>query len=134
MVCPVLMNPANGQVNVIGRTMGSQAVYDCDEGFAESGLIVRVCGPDGRWSGGDTECIDITTVVCPPTLPDPLDGKVTVNGNNFRGVAIYACDTGFSLVGTNFVRTCTVSGEWSGNPPTCQGEGEKRAAIDLRWR
>lgn len=120
VLCPFLMNPGNGRVDVMGRTTGSQAVYDCDEGFAANGLIVRVCGENGMWSGDDTECVDILSVVCPP-LPNPLDGTVTIISNNFRGAAIYSCKDGFTLMGINIVRTCTVSGEWSGTPPTCEG-------------
>jgi len=60
------MNPANGVVDVRGTTIGSQAIYDCDDGFAVSGPVVRTCDSDGQWRGEETECVDISNVVCPP--------------------------------------------------------------------
>ena len=124
MLCPNLTDPANGRVDVSGRTVGSLATYSCDEGFEENGLMVRVCGANGEWSGSDTECVDVTTVIC-PLLPDPLDGSVMIASRNFREMAIYSCNNDFTLVGPNFVRTCTVTAEWSGIPPTCERKFEK---------
>lgn len=122
ILCPVLLDPANGMVDVRGRTMGSQAVYTCDQGFAPNGLIVRTCTETGEWTGEDTECIDTSTVMC-PLLSDPMDGQVSIMSNGFNGGAIYSCINGFSLSGFA-VRICMADGEWSGTPPTCLGKRE----------
>lgn len=126
-MCPELMNPANGIVDVRGRTIGSQAIYDCDNGFAASGPVVRTCGTSGQWGGVETMCINISTVMC-PALPNPVNGAVNIVRNEFGGVAIYSCDPGFTSVGI-IVRTCTVTGEWSGVPPTCQRKQLNRVYL-----
>lgn len=119
IMCPELLNPTNGMVDVRGRTIGSQAIYMCNDGYSASGLIIRTCSGSGRWTGQDTECIDTSLVTC-PSLRNPIDGRVTIMSNQFQGGAIYSCDSGFSLVGL-VVRTCVISGQWSGTPPTCLG-------------
>ena len=57
-------------------------------------------------------------IVC-ADLPDPVNGSVVTIGN-ISDRAIYTCDNGYELFGTNNV-TCQPSGNWSGSPPTCEG-------------
>ena len=118
--CPELTDPANGVVDVRGMTVGSQAIYECVEGFAAKGPVVRMCGEDGEWEGEETECVDISTISC-PALPNPVDGMVDILSNDFRGGALYSCNDGFSAVGS-ILRVCTACGEWSEQPPTCEGK------------
>jgi hypothetical protein len=106
-------------VDVRGRSVGSEAIYMCDVGFAANGLIVRTCTASGQWTGGDTTCIDISTIMC-PQLEDPVDGMVFIMSNLFNGAAIYLCDDGFTTNGFA-VLLCMADGKWSGVPPTCVG-------------
>lgn len=55
--CPVLMNPANGEVFPTGQRVLAQAVYNCDPGFTIEGLLVRICLDNGEWGGDDPVCI-----------------------------------------------------------------------------
>ncbi len=68
------------------------------------------------------------------SLMDPMDGLVsydgaTVDGSGnyaFNVLATYRCNTGFVLVGSN-TRTCTgdgssITGDFNGLAPTCEGE------------
>lgn len=50
------MNPFNGRVVLMGRTVGSQATYDCNEGFNLEGNETRTCQSDGMWSGNEPTC------------------------------------------------------------------------------
>ena len=50
--CGRLFNPLNGTVNVTGFTVGSEAVYNCDEMFTLVGSANRTCEEDGIWSPG----------------------------------------------------------------------------------
>ena len=55
------------------------------------------------------------------TLTNPVNGQVThTAGTLFGQTATYICDSGYNLVGES-VRTCQVTGVWSGSVPTCQG-------------
>lgn len=42
-VCPELSNPEFGSVTLTGRTIGSNATYTCDSGYALEGSTTRVC-------------------------------------------------------------------------------------------
>ena len=55
--CPLLMNPGNGTVVVVGNSRGYMASYSCNPGFDLVGVSVRVCGDDGEWSDEAPMCI-----------------------------------------------------------------------------
>ena len=64
--------------------------------------------------------LTLTAVVC-GNLTDPANGQVDhTAGTTFGQTATYSCNTGYNLV-ENSTRTCQVSGNWSGNAPTCEG-------------
>ena len=52
-----------------------------------------------------------------PSLPNPLNGAVEVNGLATGSTARYTCIPGYLLVGGS-KRTCN-DGKWSGEPPVC---------------
>ena len=56
VVCPELMNPDNGQVNLLGMDFGSVASYSCDSGYNLIGSVIRMCTFEGTWSGEDPIC------------------------------------------------------------------------------
>ena len=55
--CPILMDPANGMVNVTGNLPGDTATYTCDPDYDLVGESERVCGDDGEWSEEAPMCI-----------------------------------------------------------------------------
>ena len=57
----VLSSPENGNLMVSGSTYLSEAQYDCIEGFAIVGPMVRVCQADGQWSGDEPHCEGMTS-------------------------------------------------------------------------
>jgi len=116
--CEMLMNPFNGRVVLMGRTVGSQATYDCNEGLNLEGNETRTCQPDGMWSGNEPTC---EAVDC-GSLMDPENGMVNLlNGTVFQSEATYNCSENFILNG-NSTRICQSRGQWSGSQPTCEGE------------
>lgn len=54
--CDVLMEPDGGSVVHTGRTIGSEATYNCRQGFSLQGNMTRICQPDGMWSGNEPTC------------------------------------------------------------------------------
>lgn len=54
--CRVLEAPENGQVQLSGTSVGSQAFYSCNKGFLLVGDRVRVCKAEGEWSNQAPVC------------------------------------------------------------------------------
>ena len=123
ILCPELTDPLNGKVEILDRTVGSQALYTCkSEQFCVDGLIVRSCGGDGNWEGSAPTCINVTTVSCPP-LQDPINGRLlAVTTVSNRGTAFYACNDGFVVADGSLLRSCQCGnpGVWSDRPPVCE--------------
>ena len=45
-----------------------------------------------------------------------------VDSRDFQSNATYTCNAGFDLVqGSDVIRTCQATGEWSGIVPVCEG-------------
>ena len=62
-----------------------------------------------------------TVIDCGP-LDDPEFGIVSVSNTTYTSVANYSCSIGHNLTEGNVVRTCQISGLWSGSEPNCTGE------------
>ena len=56
MECDDLPDPANGNVELSGRTPGSTATYSCVRGYRLVGDETRTCQDDGEWSGREPVC------------------------------------------------------------------------------
>eukprot|EP00731_Ephydatia_muelleri_P030223 Em0021g746a len=113
-----LTSPDNGMVNVPCVGIGCVATYTCNNRSLLIGNAARACQVNGLWSGFSPVCQVIT---CPrDATTSPLNGQVILSGNNLGDTATYSCATGFVLSGGNSIRTCAVTGVWSGVQPTCQ--------------
>ena len=55
-MCPVLRQPADGEVIIDSRIVNGTAFYVCDRGFMITGPVRRRCLPTGEWSGMETVC------------------------------------------------------------------------------
>ncbi|XP_064385048.1 sushi, von Willebrand factor type A, EGF and pentraxin domain-containing protein 1-like isoform X4 [Halichondria panicea] len=110
--CPELSHPSGGTVTIFSRAPGGIAFYRCNTGNNLIGSSTRSCQTDGTWSGNAPTC---QAPQC-PTLPPPLNGRVSASG----GTATYTCSTGYTLSGSS-TRTCQTNGAWSGTAPTCGG-------------
>ena len=62
----------------------------------------------------------ISIVVDCGSLDDPENGQVELSSTIFGATANYNCSQGYSLSNGNSTRTCEASGEWSGDPPSCE--------------
>ena len=61
-------------------------------------------------------------------LVDPYNGKVHQTGRYYGDRAIYTCDPGHQIVGTE-ERVCQDSGVWSASEPYCKKKGKR----DWSW-
>ena len=73
----------------------------------------------------------VYAVVDCSSLKDPNNGQVEFANTTFESTANYTCDLGYSLNG-NSTRTCEASGEWSGDPPSCERKWWKYLCICKR--
>jgi CUB/sushi domain-containing protein len=120
ILCPVPVDPVNGTVVWIDRSVNSFATYTCTSGFELTGCEVRICQSDGVWSKEAPIC---TAIMC-PTLLDPLNGSVMWTSLSVGSVASYRCNEGFELEESE-MRICKDDGIWGGVDPVCTSTGQK---------
>ena len=58
-MCPVPVDPLNGSVVWMDRSVNSLAIYTCSSGFELKGREVRFCQSDGVWSEEAPTCLGI---------------------------------------------------------------------------
>ena len=54
--CGLLPSPDNGTIIISETTFESVSTFSCNEGFNQSGSLLRTCQANGEWSGNDTIC------------------------------------------------------------------------------
>ncbi|XP_077999677.1 uncharacterized protein LOC144452453 [Glandiceps talaboti] len=96
----------------------STVEYSCDEGYFLTGSHIRVCEKFSEsyylWSG----FLPVCTVEC-GSLTSPVDGLVQYDDTTEGNTAVYSCDIGYQLFGSE-QRVCQLDGTWSGDIPHCQ--------------
>ena len=55
--CPELSEPRDGTISTRIHTFGTRVTFSCDETYAYTGSVTRVCESSGQWSGSEGECI-----------------------------------------------------------------------------
>ncbi|XP_014384421.1 PREDICTED: membrane cofactor protein [Myotis brandtii] len=103
---------------------GYQVKYECRPGYRRRFPILpssAVCQPDNTWAPPLQEAC--TKKSCPQPR-EPPNGKIVYISETleFGAEAHYACNEGYSLVGTKTLH-CELSGndvEWSEEPPHCE--------------
>ncbi|XP_060077759.1 sushi, von Willebrand factor type A, EGF and pentraxin domain-containing protein 1-like, partial [Ylistrum balloti] len=112
--CPALRNIPNGLVNMLGRTFTSKAEYSCNQGYDLEGESVRICKPEGFWSGNTPSC---QAGSCSPPI-SIQNGNVDFKELKLGSVSTYECNLGYELEG-NEVRRCMPTLSWFGTDPVC---------------
>uniref|UniRef100_A0A8C2WQV9 C3/C5 convertase n=1 Tax=Cyclopterus lumpus TaxID=8103 RepID=A0A8C2WQV9_CYCLU len=91
----------------------NETTYECYSGYTMRGSSMRVCLPNGKWSG--------FTPICRADCADPgIPAGASRTGNIF-GIddkVKYSCDSNLILVGMK-ERVCQESGQWTGKEPAC---------------
>ena len=135
------MRPDNGQVTISTYNVGGVVTYTCNNGYTLTGANTRRCVQNrmiGQWTHQPPTCSrksDIFTsdhnfIIMTTLSPSAVDcgslnsitnGQVMVPATAFNNMAIYSCNSAYTLNGTQ-TRTCQASGMWSNADPTCDGE------------
>lgn len=56
--CPKQERIAFGNVQVTGKGMNAQAIYECKQGLFKNSNMVRKCSQDGQWTGRVPLCLN----------------------------------------------------------------------------
>lgn len=113
--CGPLSHPNHGNISYFSSTYGSQAQYDCNNGYIINGTSVRTCNADGNWNNTAPAC---NPVDC-GSLSNPLNGTVVYPSSTFGSQATYECHTGFNITSLS-VRSCNADANWDNWVPTCE--------------
>ncbi|XP_052275320.1 sushi, von Willebrand factor type A, EGF and pentraxin domain-containing protein 1-like [Dreissena polymorpha] len=106
----------NGSIMYIeNTTFDSIAVLTCNAGFNLTGERYSVCNGSGVWNTTGQTCNHID---CGP-LPQLLNGSVSADSSIFGSVALFTCDEGFTLFGSN-LSVCSNNSNWNYTGQTCQ--------------
>uniref|UniRef100_A0A671PAW8 Sushi, von Willebrand factor type A, EGF and pentraxin domain-containing protein 1 n=1 Tax=Sinocyclocheilus anshuiensis TaxID=1608454 RepID=A0A671PAW8_9TELE len=118
VVCPVLSPPENGFFiqNVCNNQFNSACGVRCLTGFDLQGDGIRLCQPDGTWSGVQPSC----RVRSCPDLSPPRHGLLNCSERTapYRLECLVRCEQGYRLQGRARF-TCLANSQWSGPQPRC---------------
>uniref|UniRef100_A0A452HNP9 Uncharacterized protein n=1 Tax=Gopherus agassizii TaxID=38772 RepID=A0A452HNP9_9SAUR len=116
--CGVPRAPTNGIVFGKEYTVGTKAVYHCNQGFHLQATeeSTTECLQTGQWSNSNIppQCM----VISCGDLPTPPNGNRIGTLTIYGATAIFSCNTGYTLVGSR-VRECMANGLWSGSEVKC---------------
>ncbi|XP_061566532.1 sushi, von Willebrand factor type A, EGF and pentraxin domain-containing protein 1 isoform X1 [Cololabis saira] len=105
-----------GYVRGTNYSFGAMVAYSCETGFLIRGEKRRTCKANGEWGGVLPTCVPVSCS-SPPLL---RNGYIQVRGRyTFSSKVMYACNTGYRLVGQQ-ERFCQANRQWSNiDPPSC---------------
>ena len=63
----------------------------------------------------------LTAIRC-SSLSPPVNGSLSGSKFSYNKSVVYSCNRGYNLENGNKIRTCLMSGHWSGKAPSCQRE------------
>ncbi|XP_061452290.1 CUB and sushi domain-containing protein 2 isoform X5 [Rhineura floridana] len=124
--CGVPRAPKNGVVLGKEYTVGTQAVYQCKQGFhlhAQEESSIE-CLPNGQWSNGNNP-LPCVAVSCPDISNIAVEhGRwrlIYETQYQYNAQLMLICDPGYYYTGHRVIH-CQASGKWSiGEPrPTCR--------------
>uniref|UniRef100_A0ABM5FRU3 Sushi, von Willebrand factor type A, EGF and pentraxin domain-containing protein 1 isoform X2 n=1 Tax=Pogona vitticeps TaxID=103695 RepID=A0ABM5FRU3_9SAUR len=116
--CPELHPPENGYFiqNVCNNDFNAACGIRCKTGFDLVGSSIRLCQPNGLWSGSETTCRVRTC----PKLFAPQHGHINCSPTeiSYGTVCLVTCDDNYELEG-NSKLTCQGNSQWDGKEPKC---------------
>uniref|UniRef100_A0A8C3QYS8 Sushi, von Willebrand factor type A, EGF and pentraxin domain-containing protein 1 n=1 Tax=Cyanoderma ruficeps TaxID=181631 RepID=A0A8C3QYS8_9PASS len=123
--CPELKPPENGHFvqNVCNNYFNAACGIRCKAGFDLVGSSIRLCQPNGQWSGSEATCRVRTC----PRLRSPQNGHINCSTADisYKTVCFVTCNEGYEIEG-NSKLTCQGNSQWDSKEPKCV---EKRCPI-----
>ena len=105
----------NGEMLVEGLFYQNVVHYQCDAGYRLEGPETRECDADGKWTGIEPRCTEITCTQ-PPSVEFGFPLKDEWNPGDEVG---YACDEGYQLSQSERL-FCSENGNFTGVQPWCE--------------
>ncbi|XP_038851181.1 sushi, von Willebrand factor type A, EGF and pentraxin domain-containing protein 1 [Salvelinus namaycush] len=116
--CPELSPPGNGFFihNVCNNQFNAACGVRCQPGYDRQGSGIRLCQPNGTWSGSPPSC----RVRSCPTLSPPQHGHMNCSTGvaSYRAACEVRCAKGYKLEGDARL-SCQADSQWSGIQPRC---------------
>ncbi|KNC55736.1 uncharacterized protein AMSG_12417 [Thecamonas trahens ATCC 50062] len=113
--CPAHGALTNGVNPSCNNTIGEDCgLFSCNAGYEITGSTQRTCNDNGPVAGCATDFS-----YCPVGPDAPGNGTRGVCDRYLFGQCLYACDDGYTLVGTPAL-TCNEGPVWSGTVPSCE--------------
>uniref|UniRef100_A0A673WK27 Sushi, von Willebrand factor type A, EGF and pentraxin domain-containing protein 1 n=1 Tax=Salmo trutta TaxID=8032 RepID=A0A673WK27_SALTR len=116
--CPELSPPENGFFiqKVCNNQFNAACGVRCQPGYDLQGSGIRLCQPDGTWSGSPPSC----RVCSCPALSPPQHGHMNCSegGASYRAECDIRCAEGYRLEGDARL-SCQADSLWSGIQPRC---------------
>ncbi|MEE6459030.1 hypothetical protein FKM82_000515 [Ascaphus truei] len=117
--CPELLSPENGYFiqNICNNHFDAACGMRCKTGFELVGSSIRLCQPNGLWSGSEATCRIRTC----PKLNAPEHGTMNCSSRDTSyGTVCYAsCNGGYQLEG-NSKLACQGNSQWDAKEPHCK--------------
>ncbi|XP_073447245.1 sushi, von Willebrand factor type A, EGF and pentraxin domain-containing protein 1 isoform X2 [Aquarana catesbeiana] len=116
--CPELLPPENGYFiqNICNNQFDAACGVRCKTGFELVGSGIRLCQPNGLWSGSDATCRVRTC----PALRQIENGRIncTSSDTSYGSVCSVTCKDGYKLEGTSKL-VCQGNAQWDAREPRC---------------
>ncbi|KAF4804058.1 Sushi, von Willebrand factor type A, EGF and pentraxin domain-containing protein 1 [Turdus rufiventris] len=116
--CPELKPPENGHFvqNVCNNYFNAACGIRCKAGFDLVGSSIRLCQPNGQWSGSEATCRVRTC----PRLRSPQNGHINCSTADvsYKTVCFVTCNEGYEIEG-NSKLTCQGTSQWDSKEPKC---------------
>ncbi|KAJ7408534.1 hypothetical protein BTVI_59212 [Pitangus sulphuratus] len=116
--CPELKPPENGYFvqNVCNNYFNAACGIRCKAGFDLVGSSIRLCQPNGHWSGSEATCRVRTC----PRLRSPENGHINCSTADisYKTVCFVTCNEGYEIEG-NSKLTCQGTSQWDSKEPKC---------------
>ncbi|XP_068090442.1 sushi, von Willebrand factor type A, EGF and pentraxin domain-containing protein 1 isoform X2 [Hyperolius riggenbachi] len=116
--CPELHPPENGYFiqNICNNHFDAACGIRCKTGFELVGSSIRLCQPNGLWSGSDTTCRVRTCI----KLRQVENGKINCSSSDrsYGTVCSVTCKDGYKLEGSSKI-VCQGNAQWDAREPRC---------------